>query len=62
MELGVQHTMLGEFDKAVADFTEAIRLDPTRPESYSDGAKAYRAFGEEDQAAADEQKAKELSQ
>ena len=50
----------GKLDKAVAHFTEAIRLAPTRPEPYLRRAAAYRSLGEEEKAAADERKAQEL--
>ena len=44
----------GEYDKAIADCNEAIRLAPTIPEWYSFRAKAYRALAEEEKAAADD--------
>ena len=43
----------GEFDKAIADFTEAIRLDPRRAEAYWGRAHAYAKKGEFDKAIAD---------
>ncbi len=46
----------GEHAKAVADLTEAIRLDPTFAD-YLMRARAYRALGEEKKAQEDEAKA-----
>ena len=43
----------GEFDKAIVDFTESIRLAPRRAETYWGGADAYANKGEFDPAIAD---------
>ena len=50
----------GELDKALADFTEAIRLKPAQPIFYVSRGQFYRGLGDEAKAAADEKKAKEL--
>ncbi len=57
---GVIYFEKSEYDKAIADFTEAIILAPTRPQPWLNRAAAYRALGNEENAAADERKAKEL--
>ena len=46
-------TWLVDHDKAIADLTEAIRLDPKHAIVYSDRGAAYRASGECDKAIAD---------
>ena len=35
----------GEYDKAIADYTEAIRLDPKSPKAYYNRAAAYDRKG-----------------
>jgi tetratricopeptide (TPR) repeat protein len=45
--------MKGEFDKAIADFTESIRLDPRQAEVYCGRAYAYHQTGEFDKAIVD---------
>ena len=40
-------------DKAIADLTEAIRLDPNNSEAYFERAAEYRGKGEDDKASAD---------
>jgi tetratricopeptide (TPR) repeat protein len=47
-------------NKAIADFTEAIRLVPTNPTFYVSRSLAYRALGDEAKAASDEKRAQEL--
>jgi tetratricopeptide (TPR) repeat protein len=47
---------------AIADCTEVIRLAPRDPLAYKHRAAFHRALGQADQAAKDEQLAKELSQ
>ena len=44
---GVDHLDKGEFDKAIADCNEAIRLDSRLRQAYSGRAVAYRALGDE---------------
>ena len=41
------------YDKAIADFTEAIRLDPKDADAYCNRARAYYSKGEYDKAIAD---------
>ena len=41
------------YDKAIADFTEAIRLDPKYAEAYCNRGCAYRNKGDYDKAIAD---------
>ena len=41
------------YDKAIADFTEAIRLDPNWPRRITTGAIAYGSKGDYDKAIAD---------
>ena len=45
--------MKHEYDKAIADFSEAIRLDPKSATAYDRRAGAYEAKGNYDQAIAD---------
>ena len=56
---GVAYTNMGESGQAVADFTEAMRLAPNLPQPYLGRAAAYRALGNEEEAAEDERKAQE---
>jgi tetratricopeptide (TPR) repeat protein len=43
----------GDLERAIADFTEAIRLQPRHAIAYASRATAYEARGERDRAAAD---------
>ena len=43
----------GEPDKAIADFSEAIRLDPKDADTFAQRGEAWRARGEPDKAFAD---------
>jgi Flp pilus assembly protein TadD len=52
--------MLKSYEKAIADFTEVIRLKPDRRKTYELRAIAYRKIGKLDLAKADEKKASEL--
>jgi tetratricopeptide (TPR) repeat protein len=58
---GKAHNENREYLQAIADLTEAIRLDGALPDAYSARAVAYRALGRQEQAMADERKAKELN-
>jgi tetratricopeptide (TPR) repeat protein len=49
-----------EFQKAVADYTEAIRLEPKLAPVYEHRGAAYRALGQTDKAMRDDQQAKAL--
>lgn len=57
---GVTNAKKGEYDKAVADFTEAIRLDPKTPDAYFARGVAYSNKREHAKAEADFAKVKEL--
>lgn len=57
---GRVHHAKGEHDRAVADFTEVIRLDPGAVQAYEDRGRAYWVKGEHDKAIADFTKWKEL--
>ncbi len=51
---GKAHTFLGEFEKAVEDYTEAIRIDPTKEEAYKlRGDLYYSRLDEPEKAIAD---------
>jgi Flp pilus assembly protein TadD len=57
---GASYDAKAEHKKAIADYTEAIRLEPTQPVFYKARAISYRAIGDEAKAASDEKKAQEL--
>ena len=50
---GSAHFDNGNFDEAIMDFTEAIRLDPTLAEPYCNRGAAYYEKGHYDKAFAD---------
>ncbi len=50
----------GDFDKAIADFSEAIRLDPKDADAYFNRGRAYEKKGETERARADFDQAKIL--
>jgi len=50
-----------EYDKAIADYTKAIRIDPKFASAYSNRGSAYGMKGEYDKAIADYTKAMELN-
>jgi tetratricopeptide (TPR) repeat protein len=50
---GITYTNQGNFDRAIADHSEAIRLDPTWAGAYSNRGRAYREKGEDRRAIAD---------
>src|ERR1035441_3494377 len=52
-ESGVSASQTGEHDKAITDFTEAIRLAPKRADAYYNRGVAYGNNGEHDKAIAD---------
>lgn len=54
------HLKKGECEQAVAEYTEAVRLDPIAPNPHLGRALAYRSLGDEDNALQDERTAKEL--
>jgi Flp pilus assembly protein TadD len=49
-----------DYDNAMTDFNEAIRLDPTLANAYNGRGNAYRKLGKKDKASADLAKAKRL--
>jgi len=51
--LGVEYRRKGDFDRAVADYNEAIRLKPTYAVAYYNRSFAYRAMGDYDRAIVD---------
>jgi tetratricopeptide (TPR) repeat protein len=46
IQRGATYQLLGEYDKALLDFTEAIRLDPEDAEVYFARAASERALGQ----------------
>jgi hypothetical protein len=50
----------GDYDKAIAEYTEDLRLEPKNATFHSFRAKAHRALGHETGAANDDRKAEEL--
>ena len=50
---GVSAFQKGDYDRAIADYTEAIRLDPKHAKAYNNRALAYDAKGDFDKAIAD---------
>ncbi len=57
---GVAYYEIGEFDKALEDFTSATKYDPQEPTSYSDRAEIERKEGRSAQAIADLEQALRL--
>ena len=57
---GVARARKGEFDRAIADFSEAIRLDPSYAEALSNRALAYEKKGELGKAEEDRARVKRL--
>jgi tetratricopeptide (TPR) repeat protein len=53
MDSGRRAAVKGDLDRAVADFSEAIRIDPKYPVSYSERGQALFKLGETDRAIAD---------
>jgi tetratricopeptide (TPR) repeat protein len=58
---GECHEAKRAFDKALADYNEAIRLDPRNPQHYSARAALYHEMGEKDKSNADAERARMLS-
>jgi len=50
---GINHAHNGNYDSAIADYTEAIRLDPKYADAYGNRGNAYREKHELDRALAD---------
>jgi tetratricopeptide (TPR) repeat protein len=59
-EQGMTHLKRGEYDRAVAAFTEAIRLNPKAANAYAARALAYRSLNDEAGALQDEQTVRQL--
>jgi hypothetical protein len=57
---GISHLKKQEYPQAIAEFTQAIGLDPAAPNPYVGRALGYRAVGDEANAACDESKARSL--
>jgi tetratricopeptide (TPR) repeat protein len=50
---GIRYAKKGEADRAIADYSEAIRLDPRNATAYYNRGKVWRAKGDYDRAIAD---------
>ena len=57
---GFSYLKKGEYARSVADYSEAIRINPENGGLYEDRAKAYRAGGDALRASEDERKAQEI--
>jgi Tfp pilus assembly protein PilF len=57
---GIAYAAKGDADKAIADLTEAIRLDPKSGVAYYVRGRVYMKTGEQDKAKADFAQAKRL--
>ncbi len=57
---GIDNLAGGPFAAAIADFTQAIELDPQRANAYRLRGVAYKNIGEEAKAEADYEKAMQL--
>ena len=53
VERGIAYRAKGEYDLAIADYSEALRIDPNDVLSYANRGNAYRAKGQNDLAMAD---------
>src|SRR5438105_10670043 len=58
---GFEFAKKKEYDKAVAEFTEAIKAEPKDPMNYFNRATAYRGAGKMEEARADFSKAIEMA-
>ena len=59
-ERGLSRHDLGQYEQAIQDFDEAIRLDPTYAGDYYNRGRAHQLLGNSTDAERDSQKAKEL--
>ena len=57
---GIAYRQQGEFEKAIADLTKAIELDPVVAAPYNNRGFAFEKLGNKENAEADYAKAKEL--
>ena len=53
MDRGIAYKAKDDYDRAIADYTDAIRLDPKNDTAYDRRGDAYRAKGDFDHAIAD---------
>jgi tetratricopeptide (TPR) repeat protein len=58
---GVRREAKGELDNAIADYTEAIKFDPTYDEAYFSRGRARHKKGDDEGAIADYTKTIQLS-
>jgi tetratricopeptide (TPR) repeat protein len=59
---GLAYVQVGEYEKAIYDFTEVIRINPRYPEAFNNRGKAYYSEGQYDKAISDYTKAIEINQ
>jgi tetratricopeptide (TPR) repeat protein len=59
-ERGMAHLKRGDYPQAIAEFNEAIRLDPEAPNAHLGRALTYRSLGDEAAAVRDEEAARKL--
>ena len=53
---------MGDYEKAIEDYTQAIQINPGEALYYQNRAKTYHKLGDAEKAEADEQKAKEIKE
>src|SRR5262249_53582601 len=58
---GHAYYLAEDYERAVADFTAAIKVDGKNPDYYRNRARAYKAQGEREKARADRQKVAALA-
>ena len=58
--LGLVYYKKGDYDRAIADFNEAIRLKPDLAEAYYNRGLAYDEIGEDTKAKADREMCEKL--
>ncbi len=57
---GVAYDEKGQYDRAIADYDMAIKLNPKHASAYNNRGIVYKKLGQSDKAMSDTQKAKEL--
>ena len=57
---GVRHHKKREIEKAIAQYDQAIQLDPNHAQAYNNRSLAYQELGDKEKAATDSARAKEL--